>query len=315
MNNLLKDRLRSKVGGYWSRVQPTRSADGKAKRLRWWQSPYIVKDINRRVLGRAVPGVSQGLIELLKQEFSEQLPFKTAISVGCGNAFKEIHLLKSGLVDHFDLFELSEARIEQGVRRAEKFELSSRLQFHQQDAFEYATEANSYDLVHWNNSLHHMFDVDQAVSWSHSVLKPNGVFYMDDFVGPDRLQWSDTVLDLNSRIRMALSDHYLQSPFKDKKLVSQSMRRPNRRKLIAQDPSEAVQSSLIIDSVKKHFPDAKLIDTGGAVYTMALSDILDNFDDSDANDAMILDLLLIIDELASKLGDNYYAVALARKPQ
>jgi hypothetical protein len=36
-----------------------------------------------------------------------------------------------------------------------------------------------------------MFDVDGAVAWSKTVLKPGGVMYVEEFVGPDRFQWSD----------------------------------------------------------------------------------------------------------------------------
>jgi len=44
------------------------------------------------------------------------------------------------------------------------------------------------DFVHWNNALHHMLNFEKAVQWSYQILKVDGVFYMDDFVGPSRFQ-------------------------------------------------------------------------------------------------------------------------------
>jgi len=307
--------IAAKINKHWSKVTRNgakSAATGKQLKLRWWQSQEVIKDVNRRVCGEAIPGFSNGLTTLLKQRYASSVPFERAVSVGGGIGNKEMALLRAGVIKHFDLYELSSARIDQGRKLALDQNLGERISFHEADAFVACTDPEVYDLVHWNNSLHHMFDVDAAVLWSKTVLKPGGVFYMDDFIGQDRFQWSDEMLEISSAVRSSLDDRLMVNPRHPSMKLAREIKRPNAARLIEDDPSEAVESSKIPAAVLKHFPDADLKNTGGVIYHLVLNDVLHNMDEKD--DAMTMKLLMIIDELASKLGENHYAVALAQKP-
>lgn len=309
----LKRRVRAKVGDYWSAQRGPVSATGEALRLRWWQSPAVLRDINRRVSGQMIDGVSAGLIALLKERYSDQLPLAKGVSVGCGSGVKEMDLLRAGLVDEFHLFELSEARVEKGRSVAKQRGLADRVHFHIEDAFEAGLPGGQFDLVHWNNALHHMFDMDQALAWSANMLRTGGVFYMDDFIGADRFQWDDKMLATATRARAALLPKYMVNPLARDRSIRAVVQKPNERRLASADPSEAVHSSEILPAVRKYFPNVDIQFTGGAIYNLTLADIIHNFDESDEKDRMILELLLMIDELCSDLGSNHYAVALATK--
>ncbi|MDP8219106.1 MAG: hypothetical protein P9M03_10315 [Candidatus Theseobacter exili] len=167
-------------------------------------------------------------------------------------------------------------------------------------------------FVHWNHSLHHMLDVDKAVEWSKNVLRSGGLFYMDDFIGASRFQWPDAQLEFATRIRKVFEDSkYLTNPRTSSGSLSTIISRPNKNKLIEDDPSEAADSERIVDAIYKYFPNVEFKVTGGVVYHLALSDMLNNFDEKD--DKILLDLLMIIDELYAKLGQTHYGVALAFK--
>ena len=83
-----------------------------------------------------------------------------------------------------------------------------------------AGQPESYELVHWNNSLHHMLNVEEAVEWSWKVLKPGGLFYINDIVGPDRFQWTDTMLLEATAVRQSLPERFLVNPRNPSKLMS-----------------------------------------------------------------------------------------------
>lgn len=189
--------------------------------------------------------------------------------------------------------------------------LEDKITFHFADAFDSDISPGSYDLVHWNNSLHHMFDVDEAVKWSRVILRRGGLFYMDDYIGQNRFQWSDLMLEIASKVRASLDKKYLVNPRNPNKFVSTEMPRPSAEELIKRDPSEAVQSFQILAALRKYFPDVHIVETGGVVYNMALHEIIHNFDEKE--DRMTLELLMIIDDLSSRLGENHYAVAWASK--
>ena len=302
--------LNEEVGRYWDGV--SRTAD--AARTRWWQSPTIVRALNQQVCGQPVDGLSAGATLRALAAVEGRTPLARGVSIGGGAGVKERSLLEAGLVQHIDLFELSESRIEQGRAATEAAGLSNRLTFHRSDALAGPWTA-VYDLVYWNNALHHMFDVDRALAWSRAVLQPGGLFLMDDFVGPDRFQFSRPALAAACAVRRALPESRRRHPRDPSQRVSDRIRNIDPEALAAADPSEAVQSGRILGGVRAYFPGAEVIATGGVVYNLALKDIVANFDEDDPADRAQLEALMWTDAVLTARPDiePHYAVALAFK--
>lgn len=134
---------------------------------------------------------------------------------------------------------------------------------------------------------------------------------MDDFVGPTRFQWSDLALNIASHVRLLLDRRFLEDPHKPGTYLPAEIPRPDADAMKAADPSEAADSGRIIESVRRHFPDAEIVATGGVIYHLALKDILHNFDEE--RDRATLELLMFIDDLCADLVETLYATALALK--
>ncbi len=299
------------IGRHWSQRRAQTDAAGRVLKLRWWQHAPILRHINQLVCGEAVDGFSAGLTLGARRLLAGRLPLEKGISVGCGNGSKEMTLIKENFVSSFDLFELAETRIADGRELARKRGLAEMAHFFQGDAFILADRPEQYDLVHWNNSLHHMLNVETAIEWSWKVLKPGGLFYMDDFVGPDRFQWSQQMVLVATAVRQALPDRFLANPHKPGSLLSRIMAKPNFDKMLQTDPSEAADSSRILNCVRKRFPRAEITLTGGTIYHLALSDVLVNF--SYPEDSELLNRLLNLDDMCIAGGETHYATALAFK--
>lgn len=163
--------IQNKIGDKWSQYY---SQSHKA-RTRWWQSPFIIRFINEKIAGKPLEGFSQGLINRAMQLADDRYPFHRGISVGCVNASKEISLIVQGLVTSFTLFDLSQVSIEKG-----KAGVEDKVDFIQGNAFDALIVKEWFDFVHWNNSLHHMHNVDEAVRWSYSVCKKGGMFFKEE---------------------------------------------------------------------------------------------------------------------------------------
>ena len=56
---------------------------------------------------------TEGLLDVAKRKAGGKV-FSEGVSVGCGNGWKEMELIRGGLVQFFHLFELSEVRIQHG---------------------------------------------------------------------------------------------------------------------------------------------------------------------------------------------------------
>ncbi|MDT8321614.1 MAG: alginate lyase family protein [Xanthomonadales bacterium] len=284
----------------------------KKRRTRWWNVPAIVQEINLRVCGEPINGVSQGSYRMLKTLANGRV-FDHGVSVGAGSASKEMSLLTAGLVQRFTIYELSPDRIRAGRAAADNKGLGDRISFIEGDAFAADIQDGTYDLVHWNNALHHMFDVDAAIEWSRRILKMDGLFFMDDYVGPNRFQWSQSTLALASQIRRLLPEGYLTRETDPDQQVPVDVRRPSVQRIIREDPSEAPDSERILDSLARHFPRAFVIPTGGAIYNLALTHTLHHFNPDDARDNALLKSLMLLDEAALSRPDidTHYAVAFA----
>jgi hypothetical protein len=93
------------------------------------------------------------------------------------------------------------------------------------------------------------------------------------------------------------------------------MKRLSRRFMIKTDPSEAADSARILKMIRRYFPNAWILPTGGVVYSCALAFLIQNFDPNDPDDSALLEKLLKQDDEALEiLGlESHYSVALALK--
>lgn len=294
------DEINTKIGEFWDQKHREQKPQGQS----WWQFKQVYTHIGRKING--------SFIDFIRTQTGGQR-FKRGISVGCGSGIKEMRLLEAGVVEHFDLYELSQDRIDDGKRRAVSLGLQDRATFHLADAFAICREEGQYDLVHWDNALHHMLDVPQAVEWSRGVLSDGGAFVMDDFVGPSRFQWSEQNLDLIASFRALLPKRLLHRESTDT-LIPVRPGRPTVEKMIEADPSEAADSERILPAVRETFPGANIVLTGGAIYHLGLGGgIYKNLDLTREEDARILEFALLLDDVAIKLGETHYAVCVAFK--
>ncbi|WP_333504442.1 TylF/MycF/NovP-related O-methyltransferase [Nitratidesulfovibrio sp. 1201_IL3209] len=279
-------------------------------RTRWWMHPAILRHCNGLVCGHPVDGPWAGLEERMRQ-LAPGGTFARGVSVGCGSASKELNLLERGLVGSFDLYEVSAERVAVGRDAARRRGVADRARFHVRDAFahEPGESAGRCDLVYWNNALHHMFDVRQALEWSRNRLRPGGLLVVDDYVGATRFQWPDAQLDVASRVRRALPERLRRDPSRPDRLLPDRITRPDMAEMLATDPSEAADSDSIIPALRAVFPDVQIIPTGGVVYSLALKDAIANFDDT--GDAELLRDLLDLDVRLAETGQTLYACAFA----
>jgi len=288
---------------HWDNVSNTKSSHN----FRWWGSPTIWNHYNR-----LTSGDEGGLIQLLKQKLNGGV-LEKGVSVGCGIGVTEMKLILEGVVSHFDLYELSEVRIKQGLQRAKELNILDKIAYHNEDVFQ-SIEKETVELVYWYDSLHHMFDVDEAVKWCRQILKNDGFFCMNEYTGPSRFQFSDKSLEIATAIRSALPTKYMVDP-RNGSHFSRICYKPSAQALAQDDPSEAADSSRIIKSIQKYFPHAEIKKLGGIVYMRVLDDIICNFNENNKEDLLLLKSLLEIDKALIQFPDvdNLYSAVVVQK--
>jgi SAM-dependent methyltransferase len=178
-----------------------------------------------------------------------------ALGAGCGVASFELELLNRGLVEHFDLYDVSSACLEAATERARSLGVGDRVTVHCGDLL--GAERDGYGLVTFVSSLHHAVDVEATVRFAHDILHPTGLLYADEYVGPRRFHYPPEHSDLVKALYRSLAPE-LRGPWPE-------LPQPDPAEVSAADPTEAVQSDLIVDAVRAKFAEVELAPFYGAL--------------------------------------------------
>lgn len=295
------DGIHKSIGKIWSdRYANPRISSG---RLKWSDSGTIMDHITRLICGNPCLSLQKANIHLI-QRISSNLPYKHGISVACGTGVKEMELLENNIVSNFTCYELAEQAIQTGRQEAERRNLKERITFYHLDVFKQTFKPGSFDFVYWDNAIHHMFDAYSAMKWSKDLLSDNGCFFMFDFIGPSRFQWTDEQMNILKQILESMDDKYFLTPGSEY-MWKKEPSKMTIEEMLEADPSEAADSDNIIPAFKEYFPDGTLIPLGGLIYVLGLDGILVNIPE----DSVLLHKMLKLDTMLSKQGHNYYAVA------
>jgi SAM-dependent methyltransferase len=210
----------------------------------WMSPPSVRAAINRRVTGNP----NQWPIAWLPQIAGERVPFKRAISIGCGLGHFERSLAQLGIVKHVTGIDSSAPVIEQARRSAS--DLPESISYLVADARSVLRDSRDLDAVFFHASLHHFQRLPEFLEVVRGALAPKGILYLDEYVGPARDEWTWRHLLAWNRIYRRLPPAVRRT---------RVVRRPINR----QDPTEAIESSGILPAVNEHFRIVARRDYGG----------------------------------------------------
>lgn len=227
-------KIRSYLGGrFWGRAFDHGG-------LRTWMSEEAV----RRYINQSVTGSPDVWpIEWLQTRVPS--PFASAVSLGCGEGVLERDLVSKGLCASILGIDISDAALKLAEARA-----LPGIRYQQADLNALELPVAAFDAAFFHQSLHHVEDLDRCLSVTAAALRPGGLIYFDEYVGPSRGEWSAP------HIREA-SELFTQLPA--------PVKRSRRLKLPIdwRDPTEAVRSSEILAAVSRHFRVIERRDYGG----------------------------------------------------
>jgi SAM-dependent methyltransferase len=259
----LGSKLSSGVRDWQSAIQWNRNSRGLWRN--WWDSDLLRQYVNEQICSR--PGREDGIAEALRNHLNGRI-LERGISIGCGDAKKELALLASGVVRKFDLYDISAGQVAAGKAASTAQGVEDRVHFLERSPL-LSPPAPIYDLIYWDHSLHHMFDVRPTLEWCKAALALKGVLCVNDYVGPTRLQWTGREA---RRANAILSELGKKHGVEIRKV---SKGNPVKRlRLYLKDPSEAPQSDRIESACAEVFPGFRLRPLGGAMLNMCGSMVM-----------------------------------------
>ncbi len=146
-----------------------------------------------------------------------------------------------------------------------------------------------FDAIFANDMLHHITDLEGLFGRIHGALAPDGKLLFNEYVGPNRFQYSDARMELVNRYFRLIPDHLRFNPYWGGLFWSRF--RTDPAKLAADDPTEAVRSEDVLPLARKFFEAEAEYPYGGGLLNPLLYEIIGNFDEQNPYDSRLLQVL------------------------
>jgi 2-polyprenyl-3-methyl-5-hydroxy-6-metoxy-1,4-benzoquinol methylase len=293
---------------HWGRDAQERQSALNA--LRYWTShPVTAREINRAISGDPEVG---WVAHLKRCHFA--VPARRGISLGCGGGAVVTDAALLGITEQMLGVDISAQAVELARQRAAQAGVADRVDFRVADLNRFEPEG-PFDLVLFEQSLHHVADLDAVLDRCQAALAPRGLFVITEYVGADRFQWSDEANRLMNALLELLPRRLRVDPVSGHEKLA--MQRPRPEDVIAVDPSEAIHSSRILRACGERFELAERRDFGGTLLQFMLADIVAAFDPDDEAETALLRLMTLFERELIRCGalasDFVYAVYRSRR--
>jgi ubiquinone/menaquinone biosynthesis C-methylase UbiE len=205
-----------------------------------WQNHPLARERMIRLLGGRVRE------RWFTETYLPATGVERGLGIGVGTGATEMEILKSGAVKHFDLWDVSSASLEAVRQHAARFGAADRITTNVGDIHTADLGENRYDVITFIASLHHIENLDGVLEQCHRALKPGGVLWAAEYVGPDRFDFPPEHTTLARDLFMGL-DLSLRKSWEP------VLRFPTRQEVIEVDPTESIHSADIPSAIQRHF--------------------------------------------------------------
>ena len=177
-------------------------------------------------------------------------PFERALILNCGNGWVEREMIEAGFVKEAVGIDYSVELLE-GARAAAG---SMPIQYEQVNINKDPLPAGDFDLVVNHAAAHHITMLNRVFRDLCSVLPEDGWFISFDYVGPHRNQYTLDAWNTAWRLNERLPEN-----------VRQNVVYPDLATMLIDDPTEAVHSELILETLHRYFRVDEFVPLGGAI--------------------------------------------------
>ena len=224
--------------------------------------------------------------------------------LGCGEGWLERAVAEWPFVASIDAVDFAEHAIARARELAREI---PKIRYGVVDLNRDTLEPNAYDVVVAHSVLHHVERLEWAYAQIERTMRPGATLILNEYVGPDRFQYSDDVLAIINTLLRCLPPEL--------RATYDVRHRPTVEEMIANDPTEAVRASELVAFTRRQFDVREEKDLGGTLLQHLLYDIVQNFRFEDARERSLLDILCTIDGLLVDVGriPSDFVLMAARK--
>ncbi len=238
------ERLRNfLVQSRWARVY-RRGGD-----YTWLHEPQVRRYVNASITGDP----DCWPIDWLQRRCAGRT-FSRGLSLGCGEGLLDRDVAGKDICASIVGIDLLDSAIERARELAREAGLDG-IEYRRADLNRLELEEDAFDIVFSHQALHHVADLEGCVAEIAKALRPEGLVYLDEYVGPSRSEWRRPLIAAAEELYQSLPKTLRQ-------------RRRLRFPIDRSDPSEAVRSSEIVAVLEHHFSIVERHDYGGNLLAL-----------------------------------------------
>lgn len=199
-------------------------------------------------------------------------PASRSLDLGCGAAARSLTVWNEGASACLEGVDISEDRVAEGERR--RLEAGAPGGFRALDVNAIELEANRYDLIFSAHSFHHFLELEHVMEQTARALTPQGLFILEEFVGPTQFQWTDRQMEITAGLMHLLPDDLRRLRWG---AVKPHEGRPTVEQVVAVSPFESIRSAEIVPLFERFFDIVLVRKLGGTIQHLLYNGIVHNF--------------------------------------
>lgn len=269
----------------------TRSSfnDIEIESANWWNIPMVRKRWNTMMTGDPNMNYETYVSNRIQNDKPHHM-----LSIGSGVCSHELEFARINPHWQITCMDFSEKLLEKAKQTAIEEGLIN-LQFLANDIYQYNLVDSYYDIVFFHASLHHFKAMSHFVQRIYNTLKPGGFLIINEFVGPNRLQYPSQQIDaINVALKHIDKENrrvYKTNMYKNSYTASGLLR------MIISDPSECIESESILPEIHKRFRMIEEKPYGGNLLMPVLKHIAHHFIEPNQKQIDILQRLFELEDL------------------
>ena len=280
------------VADKWSDFARLRETDPRYKRLFAMENPYLESLVNKTYFG------GDCSLSLIKRHRPD-MRFGRVLEIGCGPGSLSRTFAKNFFCGSIDAFDIAPENIRLAREKAGAEGLRN-INYYVGDANSLELPAGKYDLIMVSQSLHHIQNLENLFCQAERSLTAGGLFWADDYCGPNRMQWTDKQLYYINEILKILPAKYRMRG--DSPREKTAAERIPIEAFLRNDPSEGVRALDILPVARNYMDVRETVFWGGTILYELLLYIVHNFDEKDPADRALLEMIFFMEHRLIKEG-------------
>lgn len=235
----------------------------------WWIIPKVQARWNSLITGNSEVDYETYLTQKLAHKKEIRL-----LSVGSGTCSHELKLAKLNPHWLITCLDFSEKLLDYARVQAQTRNLNN-MRFLADDVYKANFPAASYDVLLFHASLHHFKRMEAFLERVIKWLNPGGLVVINEYVGPDRLQYPRHQIQAINEALQIIAPEYrtvYKTQLKKKRYYGSGLLR-----MVLADPSECIESASILPALHTQMHIVEEKGYGGNILMPVLKDIAQHF--------------------------------------